>query len=111
MVFDVGDRVTGWRRMVVDADGEWLDLARVATLEWSDRPRPRSRHSVRLIGADFDALPAEFGPNNAIPGCATITGIWLEDAIEVQSQSPARPTRRAVPEWTTPPCPRPGLTQ
>ena len=77
MVFDVGDCVTGWGRMIADADGEWLDLARAMTLEWSDRPRPRSHHSVRLIGADFDAVPTEFGPNNAIPGTATISGIWL----------------------------------
>ena len=107
MVFDVGDWVTGWGRMVADADGEWLDLARAMTLEWSDRPRPRSHHSVRLIGADFDAVPTEFGPNNAIPGTATIGGIWLGDAIEVQSQSPAGAPHQAAPEWTTPPCPPP----
>ena len=107
MVFDVGDWVTGWGRMVADADGEWLDLARAMTLEWSDRPRPRSHHSVRLIGADFDAVPTEFGPNNAIPGTATIGGIWLGDAIEVQSQSPAGAPHHAAPEWTTPPCPPP----
>jgi hypothetical protein len=53
-------------------------------------------------------VPTEFGPDNAIPGCVTITGIWLGDAIEVQSQSPAGPPRRTHPDRVTPPCQRLG---
>jgi hypothetical protein len=107
MVFEVDDRITGWGRLVADADGEWLDLARFHDLVRRSGPAPRSARSVRLIGADFDAVPTEFGPENAVPGHATITGIWLGEAIEVQSQSPAGPPPRALPNWTTPPCPPP----
>lgn len=109
MVFDLGDSVTGWGRLVVDADGPWLDLARVSNLEWSDPPRPRrrSRLSVRLVGADVEAVATGFGPDNAVPGCGTVCGVWRGDVIEVRSQSPAGPPPRATPEWTTPPCPPP----
>jgi hypothetical protein len=106
LVFEPGDQVTGWGRLVADADGQWLDLTRVHMLERPDRAR-RSPRSVRLIGADFHARPTWFGPGNAVPGFATITGIWLGDAIEVQSQTPAGPPPPAPPHWTTPPCPPP----
>jgi hypothetical protein len=106
LVFEIGDRVTGWGRLIADSDGEWLDLARVHTLEYPD-PARRSSRSIRLIGADVDALPTRFGRGNTIPGFATITGIWLGDAIEVLSQSPAGPPAVARPQWTTPPCPAP----
>jgi hypothetical protein len=96
MVFEVGDRVTGWGRLVADAEGEWLDLARVDSLVWSARPRPRSHRAVRLIGA-------RFGPNST----ATVTGVWLGDAIQVQDQSPDGPAAPVHVEWTTPPCPAP----
>ncbi len=109
MVFDVGDQVTGWGRMVADEDGQWLDLARVTFLPLFDPPRPvpRSHRSIRLIGADFDAVPTQFGPHHATPDHATITGMWLGDAIQVRSQSPTGPAPRPVPDWTTPPCPPP----
>lgn len=70
------------------------------------QPPTRSHRSVRLIGADFDAVPTEFGPQTT-PGHATVTGIWLGDAIQVLSQSPIAPPAEAVPDWTTPPCPAP----
>lgn len=108
LVFEAGDRVTGSGHIVTDADGIWLDLARVIPLTWSDR---RSNRSVRLIGADLRAVPTQFGPDT-VPGAVTITGIWLGDAIEVESQSPAGRLHAAPPpgtarEWTTPPCPPP----
>jgi len=106
LVFDVGDAVSGWGRLVADADGQWLDLARVLTLGYSPWPRPRSRHSVRLIGAT--AVPTEFGPNNAIPWAATVIGTWLGDAIKVEAQRPYEPPQQVrVTDWTTPPCPPP----
>src|SRR5687767_6772036 len=77
MVFGVGDQVTGWGRMVADEDGQWLDLAGVTFLPLFDPPRPvpRSHRSIRLIGADFDAVPTQFGPHHATPDHATITGM------------------------------------
>lgn len=107
LVFDVGDRVVGWGRLVADADGEWLDLARTITLEYRPGPRPRSDRSVRLIGANFSTVPTEFGPNNAIPGSATITGVWVGDAIRVEQQSPEGPAPESSPSWFVPPCPAP----
>jgi hypothetical protein len=108
LVLEAGDRVTGWGRLVADADGVWLDLARVIPLMWSDR---RSNRSVRLTGADLRAVPTQFEPDT-VPGAVTITGIWLGDTIEVKSQSPAGPFHAAPPpgssrEWITPPCPPP----
>jgi hypothetical protein len=92
--------------MIVDADGEWLDLAVVDMLVWPG-PARRSSRSVRLIGADLDAVPTSFGPDGSVPGKATITGIWLGDAIEVRSQSAAGRPLPAAPQWTVPPCPPP----
>lgn len=107
LVFDYGDRISGWGRLVPDADGEWFDLARVMTLESRPGPKPRSSRSVRVIGADFEDVPTAFGANHAVPGMVTLTGVWLGDAIEVQSQSPAGPSAAHPPEWITPPCPPP----
>jgi hypothetical protein len=116
LVFDVGDQITGWGRLMADDDGQWLDLASAIPLPLFDPPRPlpRSHNSVRLIGADLDAVPIEFGPDRVIAGRATVTGIWLGDAIEVRSQSPTFPPPSAmpnwtdpVPDWTNPPCPAP----
>jgi hypothetical protein len=108
MVFDVGDLITGWGRLVVDSDGEWLDLALTDNLMWfGDRPRPRSHYSVRLVGADPNAVPKEFGPGNVIPGRVTITGEWRDGVIEVVSQSPDGPPRPPEPDRTSPPCPPP----
>ena len=107
MVFETGDLVVGWGRLVVDADGVWLDFARSMPLCWPSRDDGRSAHSVRLVGADVVKAPKEFGPDGAIPGCVTITGIWRDDVIEVRDQSPAGPRRRPDPDLTTPPCPPP----
>ncbi len=107
MVFDLGDRVTGWGRFVADADGEWLDLARVVAARLTDRPLPRSGHSVRLVGADFDAPLAVVEGSDAIPGRLVVTGTWLGDAIEVESWSPAGPMPWTRANWTNPPCPSP----
>jgi hypothetical protein len=107
-VFDVGDRVTGWGRLVADVDGLWLDLARVIMLEGIEGSRPRSPQSVRLSGADFDAARAAATPDNLAPWRVTVTGVWLGDAIKVWSQSLSAPAPVwAAREWTTPPCPPP----
>ena len=106
LVFEVGDRVTGWGRMVTDADGVWLDLARVIALGTVEDSRPRSNQSVRLIGADAVQAAALSDIDPASP--ITVTGVWLGDAIEVESQSRAAPpSARVDRKWTTPPCPPP----
>jgi hypothetical protein len=92
--------------VIVDADGEWFDLRRTATL--GNMPPPPHPHlSVRLDGVDLAAVPTEFGPNNSIPGHVTITGIWLGDGIRVESMSPAGLPRSIDAQHTTPPCPPP----
>jgi hypothetical protein len=37
MVFETGDLVVGWGRLVVDADGVLLDFARSVPLSWPAR--------------------------------------------------------------------------
>lgn len=104
MVFGPSEMVTGWGRLVIDSEGEWLDLAHSVTLPWTGRPRPRSRYSVRLVGADASAVPTDFGPGNVIPDHLTITGAWRDGVIAVSSQSPYGPPTPSVPRWTNPPC-------
>jgi hypothetical protein len=106
LVFGIGDRVQGWGRVVVDCEGVWLDLARVNDLVLRTGPKPRSSRSVRLVGDDCAAAPSEFGPNNAIPGHLTVTGIWLGDGIKVDGQSSAGPARADRFESAIP-CPPP----
>ena len=97
LMFEIGEHVTGWGRAVRDADGEWFDLPGPETPEFLGPVRPRSMRAVRLVGADFEAVPTEFGPNNAIPECVTITGIWIGDGIRVTRQSPDGQPRRPWP--------------
>jgi hypothetical protein len=104
MVFQVGDLITGWGRVVVDDEGHWLDLGRVTGLGYNGLRRPRSAKAVRLFGANLSAVPTEFGPDNAIPGAVTVTGIWLGDAICVRDQSPEGPERETHPDCSAPPC-------
>jgi hypothetical protein len=106
-VFEPGDLVTGWGRVLSDGDGVWLDLSRVVTLALDPGPPRRGRSSVRLFDADLSLVPTEFGPANAIPGTATVTGWWLGDAIAVTAISPAGPVNPPQPSWQTPPCPPP----
>jgi hypothetical protein len=104
LVFEVGDRVTGSGELVADADGVWLDLARFFPLGPPGGSRPRSRQSVRLIGADA-VLAAASDIDPAWP--VTVSGVWLGDAIEVESLSQAAPLPDRADRWTTPPCPPP----
>ena len=105
LVFEVGDRVTGSGELVADADGVWLDLARFFPLGPPGGSRPRSRQSVRLIGADAALAAASPGIDPAWP--VTVIGVWRGDAIEVGSLSPAAPAPDRADRWTTPPCPPP----
>ena len=104
-VFETCDLVQGWGQVVQDGDGVWLDLSRVDSLNFG--PRRRGRNSIRLLDADVSLVPTEFGPNNAIPGAATVTGRWLGDAIAVTEVSAARPADPTYALWRSPPCPPP----
>jgi hypothetical protein len=105
LVFGSGDLVTGWGWLRGTEDGVWFDPGRFHDLLF--REQPMSRDAVRLHGADLGAVATEYGPDGSIPGWATITGVWLGDAIEVRHQSPRRPGRPRSADWTRPPCPPP----
>jgi hypothetical protein len=108
LMFDAGDRVTGSGNVVADADGVWLDLRRffpLAFLEEEEDRRLRLRQSVRLVGAD--AVLAATSPDIDLAWSVTVSGVWLGEAIEVESLSQPAPPARVDPEWTTPPCPPP----
>jgi hypothetical protein len=107
MVFHDGDLVTGRGELVVDGGGCWLDLRRARVLTPPPGTPCRSLYSVRLVGADVTAVPTEHADGGVVPGHITIVGIWRDGVIEVRSQSPLGPGRRATPAWTTPPCPPP----
>ncbi len=84
---------------------DWLDLA-----QWNDlvgRSGPwKSRRSVRLVGADASAVPVAgpAGDPSVIPGWLRVEGVWHDDAIDVEAQSPVpSPTRqRPDPLFTLP---------
>jgi hypothetical protein len=106
LVFDVGDRVRAYGRFVVAADGDWFDVGQVRDM----RMHPadwHANHSVRLIGADRTAVPTETNDRTAA-GCIGVTGVWLGDAIDVEVQTPDRPSpARRLHQRTVPPCPEP----
>jgi hypothetical protein len=86
-------------------DGDWPDLARIDDL----LPKPpgwKSDRSIRLIGADAKAVPADCAAKR-VPGFVSVAGTWRDDSIEVEAQSPEIPARELVPDWTHPPCPPP----
>jgi hypothetical protein len=101
LVFGVGDSVTGWGRIFVEAEGVWFDPPQTVSIaelgDWR-----RSDLAIRLYGADVSAVPTSFGPGNAVPGCATVVGIWTDRGIEEARLSPDGPAkecpdRRSVP--------------
>ena len=105
LVFAVGDRVRTWGRFVAGPDGDWLDLARGHDLLIKP-PGWKSERSIRLIGADAAAVPTDWAPNQ-VPGCISVVGIWRDDSIEVQEQSPQIPAWQPSAARTDPPCPPP----
>ncbi len=110
LVFDVGDRVTGWGWIRESDDGVWFDPPHTVSLVFTGRPVPMSRYAVRLDGADLGAVATDFGEDGSIPGWATVTGVWRGDQIEVEGQSPVPPAPQRRGPWTRmtrPPCPPP----
>lgn len=55
------------------------------------------------LGADVSAVPTDFGPGNAKPGCATIVGIWTDRGIEDARLSPDGPGEER-PDLSSVPC-------
>ncbi len=105
LVIEPGDRVRAWGQFVVNRAGHWLDLARVDNL----LPKPAgwtSAWSIRLVGADVDAVPTDFAPNQS-PGYISVIGIWHGDSIEVEEQSPDIPSFSGPILHRNPPCPPP----
>jgi hypothetical protein len=100
LVFGVGDQVRAWGRFVTDPAGDWLDLARV---HFGIKPPGwKSEWSIRLIGADAEAVPTDFAANR-VPGHISVVGTWRDESIEVGAQSPEIPAREPIPDWTDPP--------
>lgn len=115
LVFDVGDRVTGWGRIVTFGPSLWFDPPSTAGLaELSSHPRRRSRYAVRLLHADGSIVGGDTGDDGSRPGWGTVTGIWLgragtggsgRDVIDVVSQSPHPASSPPRPRQdSTPPC-------
>ena len=105
LVFEAGDRVRTWGQYVAGPDGDWLDLARTHDLLIKP-PGWKSDLSIRLIGADVEAIPTDWAPNRA-PAYISVVGTWRDESIEVEEQSPDIPAREPSADWTDPPCPPP----
>ena len=107
LVFEVGDRVTGWG-WIRQVDGRvWFDPPHTVSLAFTGQPPPMSSYAVRLEGADPDATATDFDADGSIPGWATVTGVWRGDWIQVETQSPVPPPwrrRTQEPTLTRPPC-------
>ncbi len=82
LVFEAGDRVRTWGQYVAGPDGDWLDLARVHALI-SKPPGWKSDRSIRLIGADAEAIPTDWAPNR-VPAYISVVGTWRDESIEVE---------------------------
>ena len=114
MVFDVGDRVTGWGEIRSDDDGVWFDPPHAIPLIGlpPGQRLPRSNNAIRLLDLDADPdLGAQRTGSVSGGRWSTVTGIWLGEAIRVLSQVPLAPADRyaepALPDWTVPPCSAP----
>jgi hypothetical protein len=112
LVFQVGDRVTGWGEIRNDDDGVWFMPVRAVGLMFraDGRPPPRPANAVRLLHHDPSGVATDFGDDGSIPGWAGITGIWLGGVIDVLAQTPVPPAsarRTFGPRWITPPGPKP----
>jgi hypothetical protein len=105
LVFEAGDRVRTWGQYVAGPDGDWLNLARTHDLIFKP-PGWKSDRSIRLIGADVEAIPTEWAPNR-VPAYISVVGKWRDESIEVEEQSPDIPAREPSADWTDPPCPPP----
>jgi hypothetical protein len=105
LVFEVGDRVRTCGQYIGRPDGDWLDLARVHDLI-ARPPGWKSDRSIRLIGADVEAIPTDGAPDR-VPAYVSVVGTWRDGSIEVEEQSADIPAREPWADRTDPPCPPP----
>lgn len=103
LVFEAGDRVRTWGRLVTGSDGDWLDVARVHDLLIKP-PGWKSDRSIRLIGTG--AVPIDVAPNG-IPGYVSVVGVWRDESIEVEAQRQKMLPREPRADRTDPSCPPP----
>src|SRR5690242_18945492 len=106
LLFDIGHRVTGRGRLLRDAEGDWLDPNSVVPLSPAGINR-RSGLAVRLLGVDPATTPAVVDESDPRPSSVVVTGVWLGEAIQVETLAAQQSADRKTPEWTTPPCPPP----
>ena len=101
--------MAGWGRVRHVKSVVWFDPPHPVALAYTGRPAPMSRYAMRLDGADPDAVATDLPADGSVPGWATITGVWYDDGIQVQTQSPVPPAppARRWPSLTRPPCPPP----
>jgi len=107
LLFDAGDRVTGWGELRLRGDEVWLDPPHPVLCIGTPGPLSMSQYAVRLHGADVSVAVSRPGADGAATRWATVTGVWLGSAIRVEEQSPEPPPQRPEPTWTRPPCPPP----
>lgn len=105
LLFEAGDRVRTWGRYVAGPGGDWLDLARVHDLIFKPQGW-KSHRSIRLLGADIEAIPTDWAPNR-VPAYISVVGTWRDESIDVEEQSPDIPAREPSAKRTDPPCPPP----
>jgi hypothetical protein len=105
LVFEAGDRVWTSGRFVAGPDGDWLDVARVHDLTFKSSGG-KSDRSIRLIGADFEAVSTDAAPKRD-PAFVSVVGTWRDEAIEVETLSADLPAPAPVTDRTEPPCPPP----
>jgi hypothetical protein len=101
LLFDVGHRVTGRGRLLRDAEGDWLDPNSVVLSRGG--VNCRSGLAVRLLGVDLATTPAVVDESDPRPSSVVVTGVWLGDAIQVETLEAHQSTDRKTPELTTPP--------
>lgn len=94
LVFGIGDRCRGWAQITEDEDGIWLSPPHAVPLGFGG-PLRRASTAVRLFNADVRAVTGEFTADGVAPGWATVTGVWLGDAIRVEHQTATPPARSA----------------
>jgi hypothetical protein len=99
LVVEPGNRVRTEGRFVQLDGTDWLDLAQINDLVGRSGPW-KSNRSVRLIGANAAAIPV--GRNTSdpslIPGRVRVVGVWRDDVIVVEAQSPVPWPAREGPE-------------
>jgi hypothetical protein len=109
LVMRPGDQVTGWGRLVRNAQGTWFDPPVPVPLVMIIPPpvREPSSDAVPVTGADFSAVADHYELGRDVEGWATVTGVWTGSELRIERQSRRRPAVDPGPRWDTPPCPVP----